>query len=44
MKEYIADLSGAKVISEGLYIPGLKTGVFRPSALPIEIKVQRMRT
>jgi hypothetical protein len=27
-----------KVIGEGLYISGLKTGVFRPSALPISIK------
>jgi hypothetical protein len=38
MKEYIADLSNAKVRSEGLYIPSLKAGVFRPSALPSEDK------
>jgi hypothetical protein len=29
---------GVKVIREGLYIPGLKAGVFRPSPLPSEIK------
>ena len=28
----------AKVIREGLYIPGLQAGVFRPSPLPGEIK------
>lgn len=28
---------GAKVTREGLYIPSLKAGVFRPSPLPGEI-------
>ncbi len=34
---YIAERCEAKVIGEGLYIPGLKAGVFRPSPLPGEI-------
>lgn len=31
------DLTGS---AEGLYIPGLKTGVFRPSPLPVEIRIR----
>jgi len=38
MKIFIIEPRRAKVIREGLYIPGLNSGVFRPSPHPIRIK------